>query len=164
MFGVNSLKWLFMYMIIHSQTALSDCPNSVTFISSSIHSLSADVHEVLILLQLYTGQSVVDLLNSRLSRKTMLSEKEVWRVFSDVLVAVGRLHHRTKPIVHRDVKVGKVCMVIAQFSYNSDASTVVTHYLIVSCAQVGNTVQYTQYNTVHYNAIQFKEQEIISLM
>ena len=51
------------------------------------------------------GQSVVDLLNSRLSQRSNLTEEEVWKVFSDVLVAVGRLHHRTKPIIHRDLKV-----------------------------------------------------------
>lgn len=27
------------------------------------------------------------------------------KIFSDVVVAVGRLHHRTKPIIHRDLKV-----------------------------------------------------------
>jgi len=92
------------------QKALSDCPNSVTLISSSIAPLGAEVHEVLILMQLYRGQSVVDLLNSRLTRKATLSEQEVLKIFSDVLVAVGRLHHRTKPIIHRDLKVSTVCI------------------------------------------------------
>ncbi len=89
----------------NAQKALSDCPNSVTYISSSIESLSQDVHEVLILLELYTGKSVVDILNSRLSNRSTLSEGEVLKIFSDVVVAVGRLHHRTKPIIHRDLKV-----------------------------------------------------------
>ena len=87
------------------QKALSDCPNSVTYISSTIRPLSSDVHEVLILMQLYTGQSVVQLLNSRLSKRSTLSEREVLKIFSDVVVAVGRLHHRTKQIIHRDLKV-----------------------------------------------------------
>ena len=89
----------------HMQKALSDCPNSVTFMDSSVRKISPEVHEVLILLQLYTGQSVVQLLNQKLSKHSSLSEREVLKIFSDVVVAVGRLHHRTKPIIHRDLKV-----------------------------------------------------------
>ena len=43
-------------------------------------------------------------MNSRLERG--FSEQEVLRIFTDVLLAVTRLHHRTKPIIHRDLKVG----------------------------------------------------------
>ena len=56
-------------------------------------------------MQLYTGHSVVQLLNTRLSKRTTLTEAEALKIFSDVVVAVGRLHHRTKPIIHRDLKV-----------------------------------------------------------
>ena len=49
------------------------------------------------------GGRVVDMMNARL--KTGLSENEVMRIFTDVSQAVGRLHHRTKPIIHRDLKV-----------------------------------------------------------
>lgn len=50
-----------------------------------------------------SGGRVVDMMNSRL--KTGFTEDEVMRIFTDVCQAVARLHHRTKPIIHRDVKV-----------------------------------------------------------
>ena len=67
-------------------------------------------------MELYTGQSVVDLLNSRLAKKQALSEREVLKIFSDIAVAVGRLHHRTKPIIHRDLKVGQNSNIITFYS------------------------------------------------
>ncbi len=36
--------------------ALSDSPYSVTYISSATRKLSSDVHEILILMELYTGR------------------------------------------------------------------------------------------------------------
>ncbi len=78
----------------------------MTFIDSDIRQLSADVHEVLILMELYTGQSVVSMLNARLARQSSLKESEVLHILSDIINAVARLHHRTKPIIHRDLKVG----------------------------------------------------------
>ena len=46
---------------------------------------------------------MVDLMNARL--KVGFSEEEVMKIFTDVCQAVARLHHRTKPIIHRDLKV-----------------------------------------------------------
>lgn len=51
------------------------------------------------------GTSVIDLLNQRLSSGSRLTQNEVLHIFSDVTKAVARLHHRTKPIIHRDLKV-----------------------------------------------------------
>ena len=34
-----------------------------------------------------------------------LPEALILRIFTDVCLAVSRLHHRTKPIIHRDLKV-----------------------------------------------------------
>ena len=48
---------------------------------------------------------MIDLLNQHLSAGTKLSEPQVLHIFSDVSKAVARLHHRTKPIIHRDLKV-----------------------------------------------------------
>ena len=56
------------------------------------------------MMQLYDGGTVLEMMNSRLERG--FSEQEVLRIFTDVLLAVTRLHHRTKPIIHRDLKVG----------------------------------------------------------
>ena len=55
-------------------------------------------------MQLYDGGTVLEMMNSRLERR--FSEQEVLRIFTDMLLAVTRLHHRTKPIIHRDLKVG----------------------------------------------------------
>ncbi len=45
---------------------------------------------------------MIDLLNQRLSAGTRLRQREVLHIFSDVAKAVARLHHRTKPTIHRD--------------------------------------------------------------
>ena len=79
----------------------------MTFIDSDVKQLSTDVHEVLILMELYTGQSVVNLLNTKLARRSTLTEPEVLQIFCDVISAMARLHHRTKPIIHRDLKVNR---------------------------------------------------------
>ena len=55
------------------------------------------------MMQLYDGGSVLEMMNTRLDRG--FTEEEVLRIFTDVLLAVTRLHHRTKPISHRDLKV-----------------------------------------------------------
>ncbi len=51
---------------------------------------------------------MIDLLNQRLSAGTRLRQREVLHIFSDVAKAVARLHHRTKPTIHRDLKVSTV--------------------------------------------------------
>lgn len=43
-------------------------------------------------------------MNARLGKG--FTEPEVLKIFTDVCQAVARLHHRTKPIIHRDLKVG----------------------------------------------------------
>ena len=68
--------------------------------------MSIDVHEVLIVMELYEGTPVIDLLNQCLSAGRSLQEEKVMKIFLDVCQAVARLHHRTKPILHRDLKVG----------------------------------------------------------
>ena len=49
---------------------------------------------------------VIDLMNRRLH--TGFKEHEVLKIFTDVCEAVARLHHRTKPIIHRDIKVENI--------------------------------------------------------
>ena len=41
---------------VHLQKALSDCPHSVTYVSSAVHRLDQGIYEVLILMDLYTGE------------------------------------------------------------------------------------------------------------
>ena len=54
---------------------------------------------------------MVDMMNTSL--KTGLSEELVLKIFTDVCQAVARLHHRTKPIIHRDLKVLQWCLIVA---------------------------------------------------
>ena len=92
----------------------------MTYLSSQINRLSREVLEVLILMQLYGGQPVINLLQQYHGQSTChalphhdtctsvgkpLPEPLVMKIFCDVCVAVTRLHHRTKPITHRDLKV-----------------------------------------------------------
>ena len=56
-------------------------------------------------MEIYDGTPVIDLLNQHLSYGQSLSEDKVMKIFTDVCQAVARLHHRTKPILHRDLKV-----------------------------------------------------------
>ena len=52
------------------------------------------------------GGRLVDVMNSKLkSRSSRFTEEEVLKIFTDICQAVARLHHRTKPIIHRDIKV-----------------------------------------------------------
>ena len=69
--------------------------------------MSIDVHEVLIIMELYEGTPVIDLLNQCLSAGRSLQEEKVMKIFLDVCQALARLHHRTKPILHRDLKVSR---------------------------------------------------------
>ena len=122
----------YLYVLLCLQKALTDSRHSVTYMSSSVSQISGDVHEVLILMELYSGQhlckhalyclmlpqsvtvryplspaggKVIDLMNSKLSQDQHFSEQEVLKMFTDICQAVARLHHRTKPITHRDLKV-----------------------------------------------------------
>ena len=56
-------------------------------------------------MELYEGTPVIDLLNQCLSAGRTLQEEKVMKIFLDVCQALARLHHRTKPILHRDLKV-----------------------------------------------------------
>ena len=78
-------------------------PHSVQYISSTVNQLNADVTEVLILMHLVKGGQLLDVMNRRIGNG--FDEQEVLKIFSDICLAVTRLHHRTKPIVHRDLKV-----------------------------------------------------------
>ena len=93
------------------QRALANHRNSVTLHDWSISSKGNDIHEILIVMQLYDGGTVLEMMNARLDRG--FTEHEVLRIFTDVLLAVTRLHHRTKSIIHRDLKV---CLIVTMVS------------------------------------------------
>ena len=88
-------------------------PHSVHYIASTINQLSADVNEVLILMNLVKDGQLLDIMNRRIDHR--FDEQETLKIFCDVCLAVTRLHHRTRPIIHRDLKVchyhvWRVCM------------------------------------------------------
>ena len=87
----------------------------MTYIDSAINRVGKDVFEVLILMQLYAGQTVMSMLQQEFSSGRRLPERQVMKIFTDVCRAVARLHHRTKPITHRDLKVENV---LQDFSNN----------------------------------------------
>lgn len=66
-------------------------------------------------MQLYAGQTVISMLQQELSLGHRLLENLVLKIFTDVCQAVARLHHRTKPITHRDLKVENI---LQDFSNN----------------------------------------------
>jgi len=70
-------------------------------------SLSEDITELLCLMPL-----VKHTLHGRLQKafqtKTPLEEKELYKVASDVVAGLSRLHHCTTPIIHRDLKVENI--------------------------------------------------------
>ena len=78
-------------------------PHSVHYIASAINQLSADVNEVLILMNLVKGGQLLDIMNRRIDLR--FDEQETLKIFCDICLAVTRLHHRTRPIIHRDLKV-----------------------------------------------------------
>ena len=82
---------------------MGDHTNSVRLIGSAVNKLSADVTEVLILMYLVKGGQLLDIMNRRIGHG--FDEQEVLKIFCDVCMAVTRLHHRTRPIIHRDLKV-----------------------------------------------------------
>lgn len=133
---------------------MSDSTNSVTYLASQINKLNKDVYEVLILMQLYRGQTGLQIIRQYHSQGKQcicnmlhtvimiivlvlhqnifgldvhaqeyiyillvlmyemskcagkhLPEGLVLKIFTDICLAVSRLHHRTKPIIHRDLKV-----------------------------------------------------------
>jgi AP2-associated kinase len=88
--------------------ALSDSNYSVTYMGSQINRLSKDVYEVLILMQLYGGQSGIQLLRQYHSQGKILPEELILKIFTSICQAVARLHHRTKPIIHRDLKIENI--------------------------------------------------------
>lgn len=88
--------------------AMGNHPHSVRFIASAINQLSADVSEVLILMNLVKGGQLLDIMNRRIGHG--FDEQEVLKIFCHVCLAVTRLHHRTRPITHRDLKVENILL------------------------------------------------------
>lgn len=52
---------------------------------------------------------LIDYMNKRINNKPQ--EKEILKIFRAVVKALAELHHNDPPIVHRDIKVGVVCVV-----------------------------------------------------
>ena len=74
----------------------------------------------------YKGGRVVDMMNARLEEG--FSETEVLKIFTDVCQAVARLHHRTKPITHRDLKVHSPSHTVTPHPLHSLTQSHLTHF------------------------------------
>ncbi|KAK0398553.1 hypothetical protein QR680_002644 [Steinernema hermaphroditum] len=82
--------------------------NIVTYLDHSLSPNKAGVHDYL-LLTTYYKNNVLQMMNSRLAVNKSLSVHEVLAIFCDMCEAVAGLHHhRTGPIIHRDLKVENV--------------------------------------------------------
>nr|CAD7428516.1 unnamed protein product [Timema monikensis] len=84
---------------------LSGHPNIITFISASFIEKSKTTHgmtEYLLLTELCTGGSLVDVLTAR---STALPPDTVCTVFWQACRAVQHMHSQQKPVAHRDLKI-----------------------------------------------------------
>ncbi|KYQ89550.1 putative protein serine/threonine kinase [Tieghemostelium lacteum] len=64
--------------------------------------------EVLMLMELCSGGSVLDIMNARTNRK--LEEREILAIFHDVCMGVLEMHSQSPPIAHRDLKIENVLL------------------------------------------------------
>jgi len=109
---------------------MSACPTSVKYFDSSIKMITKEVQEVRILLEMCQGQNVLDLLNSKIERKTLLSETEVLKIFADVVVCVAKLHYSEQPIIHRDLKVSLNIIIVMVCNVPECVYTIMYSYIL----------------------------------
>uniref|UniRef100_A0A1I7ZC00 non-specific serine/threonine protein kinase n=1 Tax=Steinernema glaseri TaxID=37863 RepID=A0A1I7ZC00_9BILA len=87
---------------------MAEHKNIVTYLDHSLLPNKAGVYDYL-LLTTYYKNNVLQMMNSRLAVNKSLSVHEVLAIFCDMCEAVAGLHHhRTGPIIHRDLKVENV--------------------------------------------------------
>ena len=61
--------WIIFFIFINLQKALSDCSKSISYVSSQINRIGKDVFEVLILTQLYGGQSALQIIRHHYTQR-----------------------------------------------------------------------------------------------
>ncbi|KAI5960085.1 AKL1 [Candida pseudojiufengensis] len=83
---------------------LRDARNIVTYIDSHAERLENGTYQVLVLMELCPGGSLLDYMNARI--KTKLTEVEILKIMLDVSQGVYEMH-RTK-LIHRDIKIENV--------------------------------------------------------
>ena len=64
--------------------------------------------EAIIVMELCSGGSLLDILNKRLSEHRPFTETEVLTIFLQVCEAVAHMHGCVPPIAHRDIKLENV--------------------------------------------------------
>ena len=60
------------------------------------------------MMELIKGGQLLDIKNQRIQQG--FNEQEVLKIFCDICLAVTRLHNRTRPNTHRDLKVENILL------------------------------------------------------
>ncbi|KAI5952268.1 AKL1 [Candida jiufengensis] len=89
---------------------LRDARSIVTYYDSHAERLDNGTYQVLVLMELCPGGSLLDYMNARI--KTKLTESEILKIMIDVSVGVYEMH-RTR-LCHRDIKIENVLINLQQ--------------------------------------------------
>ncbi|CAJ0959412.1 unnamed protein product, partial [Mesorhabditis belari] len=81
--------------------------NIVEYVDHLLVRSKNGVHDYM-LLTAYYKNSVLGLMNDRLTHGKGFTPAEVLSIFCDMCEAVARLHHSTTPVIHRDLKVENI--------------------------------------------------------
>ncbi|CAB4057563.1 AAK [Lepeophtheirus salmonis] len=81
-------------------------PHLIGYVDSRVSALKADVCEVLLLMP-YHATTLLSLMNEKM-KSGGFAEEEIVEILMDICLGVGRLHHCSTPIIHRDLKVENI--------------------------------------------------------
>ncbi|WWC69349.1 uncharacterized protein I206_103287 [Kwoniella pini CBS 10737] len=98
--------WIDVKKEIEVMKSLPPNPHLIQYLGSAHSRLPTGGHEVFILMEFCSGGGIIDLLNKRL--RDRLKEIEILNIFTDVCEAVAAMHHLSKPLLHRDLKIENV--------------------------------------------------------
>nr|XP_018263731.1 NAK protein kinase [Kwoniella dejecticola CBS 10117]OBR85889.1 NAK protein kinase [Kwoniella dejecticola CBS 10117] len=98
--------WIDVKKEIEVMKSLPPNPHLIQYLGSAHSRLPSGGHEVFVLMEFCSGGGIIDLLNKRL--RDRLKEIEILNIFTDVCEAVAAMHHLSKPLLHRDLKIENV--------------------------------------------------------
>ncbi|WRT67254.1 uncharacterized protein IL334_004221 [Kwoniella shivajii] len=98
--------WIDVKKEIEVMKSLPPNPHLIQYLGSTHSRLPTGGHEVFILMEYCSGGGIIDLLNKRL--RDRLKEIEILNIFTDVCEAVAAMHHLSRPLLHRDLKIENV--------------------------------------------------------
>ncbi|VDN55892.1 unnamed protein product, partial [Dracunculus medinensis] len=144
-------------------SCLSGHKNIVAYADHLLTKNSSGVYEYS-LLTAYYKNSVLQLMNERLSSGRCLSSKEILSIFCDICEAVARLHHSQTPVIHRDLKVENVLIDdrrrgVQPFYVLCDFGSATTKVLSAET----HSLQYIEEDINRYTTISYRAPEMIDL-